>query len=105
MSRLSLGLICGLVFGAVSVATMVPLTFADKTAAMTAAFIHRFSVGLVIGAARLPWPGWAAGLFFGVLLSLPSAIITKAWAPIMGLGALGGLVIGVIVGRFGRDKV
>ena len=56
MSRLLLGIICGLVFGAVAVATMLPLQFEDKRAAMLGAFINRFSVGLVIGAATLPLP-------------------------------------------------
>ena len=36
-----------------------------------------------------------------LLLSLPDAIITKAYAPILILGAVGGLVIGLIVGRWG----
>jgi hypothetical protein len=40
------------------------------------------------------------GLFFGLLLSAPSAVITKAWAPILGLGAIGGIVIGVVVPHF-----
>jgi hypothetical protein len=40
-------------------------------------------------------------LIFGVLLSLPDAIITKAFAPILILGAVGGLVIGLIVGKWG----
>jgi hypothetical protein len=31
-------------------------------------------------------------------LSLPSAIITRAYAPIIGIGAVGGLIIGLIVG-------
>jgi hypothetical protein len=56
----------------------------------------------VIGAARLPWPGWAVGLFFGLLLSIPDALITKAYAPIIGMGAVGGTIIGALIGRFGR---
>jgi len=35
-------------------------------------------------------------LLLGLLLSVPEAIITKAWVPIMGLGAAGGLVIGIL---------
>jgi len=101
MSRLFLGTICGLVYGALSAASMLPLTFNDKTAALTGAFLNRFAIGFVIGAARLPVPGWANGLIFGVLLSLPDAIITKAYAPILILGAIGGLVIGIIVGKWG----
>ena len=101
MSRLLLGTICGLVYGALSAASMLPLTFTDKTAALTGAFLNRFAIGFVIGAARLPLPGWANGLIFGLLLSLPDAIITKAYAPILVLGTIGGLVIGIIVGKWG----
>ena len=101
MSRLLLGTICGLVYGVLSSASMLPLTFADKTAALMGAFLNRFAIGFVIGAARLPLPGWANGLIFGLLLSLPDAIITKAYAPILVLGTIGGLVIGLIVGKWG----
>ena len=101
MSRLTLGAICGVVFGAVAVASMIPLKFEDKTAAMTGAFINRFAIGFVIGAAHLNLPAWAQGLLFGLLLSLPDAIITKAYAPILVMGTLGGLIIGFVVGKWG----
>ncbi|MGH9837651.1 MAG: hypothetical protein ACREEM_02580 [Blastocatellia bacterium] len=101
MSKLVLGAICGVVFGLISVATMIPLEFSDKRAAMLGAFINRFSIGFVIGVATLSLPGWAQGLLIGLLLSLPDAIITKAYAPILGLGAIGGLIIGMIVQKWG----
>ena len=101
MSRTTLGAICGVVFGAVSVATMIPLKFDDKTAAMTGAFINRFAIGFVIGAAHLNLPPWAQGLVFGLLLSLPDAIITKAYAPILVMGTVGGIIIGFVVGKSG----
>lgn len=65
-------------FGAIDIGIMLPMSFPDKKAAITAAFIARFGIGFAIGAARLPWPGWAVGLCFGLLLSIPDAIITKA---------------------------
>jgi hypothetical protein len=101
VSRLLLGAICGLVYGALSAASMIPLKFDDKTAALAGAFLNRFAIGFVVGAARLPVPPWAQGLIFGLLLSLPDAIITKAYAPILILGAVGGVAIGIIVGRWG----
>src|SRR5262245_18556464 len=102
MSKLTLGILCGVVYGLFSVATMIPLEFSDKKAAMLGAFINRFSIGFVIGIAALPLPGWALGLLIGILLSLADAIITKTYAPILGLGAIGGLIIGVIVQRCGH---
>jgi hypothetical protein len=77
------------------------LSFPDKRAALLGAFLNRFAIGFVIGAARLPVPSWAQGLIFGVLLSLPDAIITNAFAPILVFGAVGGTIIGIIVGKWG----
>jgi len=102
MSRLTLGVVCGLVYGALSAASMVPLSFPDKRAALLGAFLNRFSIGFVLGAVNLPWPGWASGLVVGVLLSLADAVITKAYAPIIILGAIGGSVIGVVIEKFGK---
>ena len=101
MSKILLGVICGIVFGIISVVTMIPLTFEDKKAAMAGAFANRFAVGFVIGATDLPLPMWASGLLFGLLLSLPDAIITKSWIPIMTLGAIGGVLCGMVIGAFG----
>ena len=102
MQRLTLGILCGLIYGALSAASMLPLQFPDKRAALLGAFINRFSIGFVLGAIKLPWPGWASGLVVGVLLSLADAVITKAYAPIIVLGAVGGTIIGWIIERFGR---
>ena len=109
MSRLSLGLLAGVLYGAVSAASMLPLEFPDKRAALLGAFLNRFAIGVVIGAVvgapqidALRLPPWMIGLAFGVLLSAADAVITKAYAPILVLGALGGAVIGWVIRRFGR---
>jgi uncharacterized membrane protein YjjP (DUF1212 family) len=96
VSRLVLGLVCGLVFGAVDVALMLPMSFPDKRTALLAAFFSRFGIGFVIPLVQLPWPGWLTGIVLGVLLSIPDAVITKAYLPILMSGALGGLIIGGI---------
>jgi hypothetical protein len=101
MSRILLGILCGSVFGIVSVATMIPLKLKDKSVAMTGAFVNRFAIGIVIGANNLPLPTWLSGLLFGLLLSLPDAIITKAWIPILTIGTLGGIAIGIVIGAWG----
>src|SRR5262245_25437687 len=102
MPKITLGIICGIFYGLFSAATMIPLEFPDKKAALMGAFINRFSIGFVIGISTLPLPGWAQGLLIGFLLSLADAIITKTYVPILGLGAIGGLIIGVIVQKWGR---
>ena len=102
MSRLAVGLVCGLIFGAVDVALMLPMSFPNKRTALLAAFLSRFGIGLVIPLVNLPtWPGWLVGVTFGVLLSLPDAIVTKAYVPILIGGAIGGLVIGGITRGWG----
>ncbi len=109
MSRLWLGVLAGLVYGALSAATMLPMTFPDKRAALLGAFLNRLAIGVAIGAAigapqveALRLPAWAVGLALGVLLSAADAVITRAFGPILVLGAIGGAVIGWIVSRFGR---
>jgi hypothetical protein len=94
MSSALSGTIAGLVFGVVTVLLMLPMPFPNKTAALTAAFFNRFGIGIVIGCVSLAWPGWIVGVVFGLLLSLPDAIITKAYAPILIVGTIGGGVIG-----------
>jgi hypothetical protein len=95
MSRLAVGLLCGLIFGAIDVALMLPMSFPDKRTALLAAFFSRFAIGLVIPLLQLPsWPGWLVGLVFGLLLSLPDAIVTKSYLPILMSGAIGGAIIG-----------
>ena len=101
MNRLLLGIIAGFVFAVIDVLIMIPLELEDKKAAMAGAFVNRFAIGLVIGAAELPLPGWLSGALFGLLLSLPDAIITKAWGPILGIGAVGGVLIGLAIGQWG----
>lgn len=102
MSRVAVGLIAGLIFGAVDVALMLPMSFPDKRTALIAAFLSRFGIGLVIPLVNLlTWPGWLVGVTFGVLLSLPDAVVTKAYAPILISGAIGGLIIGGITRGWG----
>ena len=101
MNKLLLGVFAGLIYAILDVLIMIPLDLEDKRTAMAGAFVNRFAIGLVIGAAELPLPGWLNGLIFGSLLSLPDAIITKAWGPILGIGMIGGVVIGLVVGRWG----
>jgi hypothetical protein len=105
MSKLLLGTICGTIFGIIDVLMMIPLEFPtdkNKAIAMAGAFANCLSIGFVIGAARLPLASWLAGMIFGLLLSLPDAIITGAYVPILPVSAIGGLIIGYIVERFGK---
>ncbi len=93
-----LGIIAGVAFGAVDVGLMLPMSFPDKRAALLGAFTSRFAIGFVIGCVQLPsWPGWLIGLVFGALISLPDAIVTHKYVPILVLGGIGGLIIGGLI--------
>jgi hypothetical protein len=100
MSQFALANICGLVFGALTVLSMLPMSFPDKRAALLGAFFNRYAIGFVIILIDIPCSGWLIGLTIGILLSLPSAIITKVWVPILGIGAVGGVLIGLIRAKF-----
>ena len=100
MNKIILGTICGLVFGVIDVLVMIPLKYENsrkRTEAMSAAFIERFMIGFLIPLVDLRMPQFATGLILGLSLSLPSAIITRAYAPIIGIGAIGGLIIGFLI--------
>ena len=100
MSRVVLGAICGLVFGVVDVLIMIPLKYENnrkRTEAMSAAFLERFMIGFLIPNVELGIHPALTGLLLGTGLSLPSAIITRAYAPIVGVGIAGSVIIGFIV--------
>jgi len=97
------GLIAGLIFGILDIIPMFFLDgFADKNSAIIGAFLNRFAIGLFIFSVDFPIKGWLKGLIIGLLLSLPDAIITKAFGPILGMGIIGGLVIGFIEQRINK---
>jgi hypothetical protein len=102
MNRIELGLVCGLVFGLLDVALMLPMSLPDKRTAITAAFLDRLAIGFLICVVNLPLPAWVSGVLVALLISLPSALVTKSYTPILGIGIVGGAVIGVIAARFGR---
>jgi hypothetical protein len=94
------GLIAGLAFGAVDVALMIPLEFPDKKTALLGAFLSRFAIGFLIPLVKLQTAPMLIGGLVGLLISLPDAVITGAYAPILGTGLVGGLIIGWAAGRF-----
>jgi hypothetical protein len=102
MDYILLGGLLGVIYGVIDIIPMHFMDdFANKRDAMLAAFIERFSIGLLIGVADFGVARWIQGLAIGILLSLPSAIITRAYKPIMGTGIIGGLLIGILIEIFG----
>ena len=101
MPRVPLGIALGIAIGVVDLLLMLPLSFPDKRAALMGAFCARFSLGFFAAVAQLPMSPVLTGIVVGILTSLPDAIITKAFAPIMVTGVLFGAIAGWIVGRWG----
>jgi hypothetical protein len=101
MDKLLLGCLLGVLAGGIAVALMLPMKFPDRRAALLGAFCNRFLIGFVVGAAVLPLPALAGGALIGFLVSLPDAIITKAYAPILILGTVFGGLIGLAVKAWG----
>ena len=100
MNPVALGLLGGVAFGIVDVLLMLPMQFPDKRSALIGAFLSRFAIGFLIPLSKLPMPLTLAGALIGLLVSLPDAVITKAYIPIIGVGVLGGAIIGWVAGRF-----
>jgi hypothetical protein len=100
MARLPLGVLLGVVIGVVDVALMLPLSFPDKRAALLGAFCARFALGFLAATVRLPVPPVMSGVVVGILTSVPDAIVTKAYAPILISGIVFGAIAGWIVGRW-----
>jgi hypothetical protein len=99
MNAITIGLICGLAFGLFSSLIMIPMKYDSrrlKREAISSAFVNRFMIGLIVPNATFGLDPMISGLIIGMGLSIPSAIITRAYAPIMVIGAVGGLIIGYV---------
>ena len=69
----------------------------EKREAMAAAFLERFFTGFVIGPAAkgLGASGLLIGALLGIGFSVPTALITRAYLPIVAMGTVGGLAVGL----------
>jgi len=67
-----------------------------KSEAMIGAFIERFMIGFLIPNVDLGGNYIISGLIISSTFSLSTAIITRAYLPILVIGTLGGLIIGVV---------
>ena len=94
MPRVTLGVILGVSIGIADVLLMLPLSFPDKRSALLAAFTSRFSLGFFAAVINLRMSPIGAGVLVGLLTSVPDAIITKAYAPILATGLIFGAIAG-----------
>jgi hypothetical protein len=97
LSLLLFSLLAGIIFGALAVVLMLPMQFPNKRTALMAAFASRFAIGFLVPLVGLPIAGLLKGALIGFLVSLPDAILTRAYIPILVVGAVGGAFIGWVV--------
>ena len=90
MARWTTGIIAGFAFGIVDLIPMVFLNIQNLSTTMAAAFLNRFAIGFTIPNTTFPPPGWAVGILVALLFSIPDAIVTGAYGPILGFGVAGG---------------
>ena len=95
-SNVKHGLIVGFIFGILDIIPMFFMDFENASMAISGAFVNRFAIGLIIFVSDFGTAGWIKGLIIGSLLSLPDAIITGAYGPILGIGIVGGIIIGFV---------
>ena len=100
MNPVLFGVVAGLLFGLVDVLLMIPFQLPDKRTAMIGAFLSRFAIGFLIPLCKLPAPMIVTGIVVALLISLPDAVITKAYVPILVVGAIVGALIGWLSGRY-----
>jgi len=89
-----LGLTCGIV----DVLLMLPMKFPDKPTALAAAFSSRFAIGFIAANITLPIHPALTGALVGLLISIPDAIVTKTYVPII----ITGLIFGALAGWAAR---
>lgn len=94
MPKVTLGILLGLAAGVIDILLMLPMKFPDRRTALTAAFASRFAIGFLAANVSLPMAPIASGALVGLLVSVPDAIITKAWVPIIATGIAFGALAG-----------
>jgi hypothetical protein len=94
VNRVLLGILLGLAVGVVDVLLMLPMKFPDKPTALAGAFCSRFAIGFIAANVTLPIHQVVAGALVGLLISIPDAIITKSYVPII----VTGLIFGALAG-------
>lgn len=96
MNRIRFGLVAGIVFGVLDILPMLAMRF--PLTAIAGAFTSRFAIGFLIPQVRMSAPDWLTGIIVGLLISVPDAIITGAYGPILATGVVGGAIIGWLFG-------
>ena len=98
MNRILLGILCGILFGAVDASRVVFGKSPDKSARIILeAFFSRFALGILAANVTFRLHPVLSGAIVGLLISLPEAIAMKSYAGILGTGLVFGALTGLAV--------
>ena len=96
LTRLSVGILCGVLFGLADVGMTVFGNHPEMTKSMLLqAFSSRFAIGLLAANVSLGLPPVASGALVGLLISLPDAFGLKTYIGVLGTGVLFGALTGL----------
>ena len=99
MSNMAFGILSGLSFAALTFLIMLPMKWKskrEKTEAILAATIERFTIGFIVVNVQIFPFAPLNGFVIGIVMSVPSAIITRAYVPVLLVGGLGASLVGFV---------
>ena len=98
MNRILLGILCGILFGAIDASMVIFGKSPDKSTTMILqAFFSRFALGILAANVTFRLHPVVSGALVGLLISLPDAIAMKSYAGILGTGLVFGALTGLAV--------
>lgn len=98
MNRVLLGILCGILFGAIDASMVLFGKSPEKsTNVLLQAFVSRFVLGILAANVTFPLHPAVSGAIVGLLISLPEAIAMKSYAGILGTGLVFGALTGLAV--------
>jgi len=98
MNRVLLGILCGILFGAIDASMILFGKNPEKsTTVLLHAFVSRFVLGILAANVTFPLHPAVSGAIVGLLISLPEAIAMKSYAGILGTGLVFGPLRGLAV--------
>ena len=98
MNRVLLGILCGILFGAMDASMVIFGKGPEKSAtAILQAFFSRFALGILAANVNFRLHPALSGAIVGLLISLPDAIAVKSYAGILGTGLVFGALTGLAV--------
>ena len=98
MNRVLLGILCGILFGAIDASMILFGKSPEKpTTVLLQPFVSRFVLGILAANVTFPAHPAVGGAIVGLLISVPEAIAMKSYAGSLGTGLVFGALTGLAV--------